>query len=87
MSLRYGGRGGSILPSMILLLGLCAIAACMFYGSRGEPDVVFQQPVVMGQQVMGPNGQVMMVQPQPMYGGGYGCERHDPERCALPPAL
>lgn len=80
VSLRYGGRGGSILPSIILLLGLCAIAACMFYGSRGEPDVVLQQPVVMGQPQPMYGGGYVMGQPQPIYGGGYGCERHAPNR-------
>lgn len=67
-------HGGSTMgPGLLLMIGLCAIAACMFYG-RSEPDVVMVQQPVMGQQVMGPNGQVMMVQQQPgCYGGGYGC--------------
>ena len=76
------------MPALILLLGLCGIAACMFYGRR-EEVVMVQQPY--GQQVMGPNGQVMVVQQ-----GGY----YDPycasillqtqgwgRRCCLSPCL
>lgn len=69
----YGGYGhhGTSLSSLLFLLILLGCISMMFC-SRGMDDVVMvQQP----QMVMGPNGQPMMVQGQPMYGGyggGYG---------------
>lgn len=73
----YGHSSASMLPGLILMVGLCAIGMCLFYGGRGEPDVVVVQQPAYGQQVMGPNGQVMMAQGGGMYGGGMyggGCE-------------
>merc|ERR1719473_2597159 len=68
----YGGgyhHGGFSFTSLLFGLLLIGCLVMMFCSNR-EPDVVMvqQQP----QMVMGPNGQPMMVQQQPMYGGGYG---------------
>lgn len=65
--------GGSMFSALFLLIGLCAIAACVFGGRGGmcqDEVVVVQQPGMMmqnGQYVQG--GQPMVVQ------GGCGCAR------------
>ena len=72
----YYHHGSSMLPGLLLLLALCALAGCLFHGRSDEPEVmVVQQPGY----AIGPNGQPMAMGPggqvivqQGGYGGGMG---------------
>jgi len=65
----YHHHQSSFLPSLLLLLALCAIAGCLFYG-RGyaEPDVVVVQQGYPGQY--GPGGVTVVHNDGYGYGGG-----------------
>ena len=81
----YSHGGYSMFPGMLLLLGLCAIAACIFWGRNSEPEVV----VMQGQPGIGPNGQQVVYVNQGGYGGGYYgmfCTLLAPNPCPHPGA-
>ena len=83
----YGGgygyhHGTSFMSGFLLLMSLCLLASCLFYGRGGyDPEPVMYQVPAQGyavgpdgRPIMGPNGQPMMQGGVTVInqGGGYG---------------